>query len=158
MKLTDQILAHSFTKSDALHKLYELELYLNNRIFKSGKGEDSEQQSFNPFFSSLSEEFLNQFTPSNIATEFRKSEKEIAALPVMTIYTPSLLDRNDLQSVGEKVREDFGKDVLLDLRVNPDLLAGCAIVWEGKYLDFSLQSRWGEVEKIIERRLASASV
>lgn len=82
-----------------------------------------------------------------------QTEQEIAAIAVLTIYAPVQLGSREALLVAEYVRQNFPGDYLVDIRLDSTLIAGCALVWKGKYGDFSLKQKMidnrEEIRKVV---------
>ncbi len=155
MTLTERIIAATTTKSEALHLLHDLEVYVRRRVFKSSDLEDDKVRQFDSLFLQWGEDFFKTFTVDNLDSEFRLAEEEITANEPITVYTPVALTLAQASKLVRQIRKDFGQDKLLDLRVDESLISGCAIVWEDKYHDYSLKGEWSKIEGIIAKKLHS---
>ena len=64
------------------------------------------------------------------------------------VYTPVIIPDETIPELGQKIRATFGT-VLFELRFDPDLIGGCALVWKGVYKDYSLRAKIAEKHKEI---------
>lgn len=152
--LTDRILLETYTKADALHLLHDLEVYVRAHVFGSALPEDDEEQQFDEIFDRWGKGFFSQFSVDNLDKQFRASEREINNLATMTVFTPVALNKEQVHKLAAQLRKDYKDKLLLDLRVDDSLISGCAIVWEGNYHDYSIKGQWGQIESVIEKKLA----
>lgn len=68
----------------------------------------------------------------------KQFEKIVPGLPTLTLYLPTTPDEETLKKTVTWFRENLNPEILLDLVVKPELVAGCAYVLNGTYHDFSL--------------------
>lgn len=59
-------------------------------------------------------------------------------LSLTLAYSPT---KKMLTSVCERIKGEFGQDVVVEFNINPELVAGAIIVFEGKYLDMSVKKK-----------------
>ena len=65
--------------------------------------------------------------------------KQIESLKVVELALAIKPTQNFIEKILTFVETNFGSDIVLDLKFNPDLIAGAQIVYGGKYFDFSLK-------------------
>ena len=63
--------------------------------------------------------------------------KELNVLKVLKMTIASEPTRSNVVAYVAWVKKNLGEDVILDISVNPNLIAGAQIVWNGKYQDYS---------------------
>ena len=96
------------------------------------------------WISSLPPSFNQQFTKDNVYRIFDELEAQISKLPILTIYLTFEPDEATTYQIGSFARKTFRNTLLLDIKLDPALLAGCALVWNGVYKDFSLRAKLQE--------------
>lgn len=89
-------------------------------------------------------ELLAQKEAQDLA-EFSKARVEIEAAPELTIFLARELPDEALVKMGQKARALFGDQLFLDFKVDRELLGGAALVWKGKYRDYSLRAKFEEM-------------
>ncbi len=85
--------------------------------------------------------FYQKFTKDNVYQIFTSLEKTILSLPVLTAYLTFEPDNISLSQLGAAARKNFFPNLLLDIKLDPNLIAGTALVWKGVYKDYSLKSK-----------------
>lgn len=134
------ILKDTYTLSGLKHRIRILRAYLENALFGGGQKTDFSPQDF-AFISSLGQVDLGQFTKDDLYQKFQNFEAEISKLPILTIYLPfESTDASSLQ-IGSYIRKSFNRIMLLDPKFDPNLIAGCSLVWNGVYRDYSLRAK-----------------
>lgn len=90
---------------------------------------------------SLPNSFYQKFNKENVYQIFTDLEKQISNLKTLIIYLTFEPDETTLAQVGTHVRNSFGLTLLLDIKLDPNLIAGAALSWNGVYKDYSLRSQ-----------------
>ncbi|MBI2329999.1 hypothetical protein HYU94_01270 [Candidatus Daviesbacteria bacterium] len=91
---------------------------------------------------SLPENFYRQFNKDNVYKIFTELEAQIPKLPILTMYLVFEPDFMSLGQIGATVRKTFVQPtLLLDIKLNPGLIAGIALVWKGIYKDYSVKAK-----------------
>lgn len=141
------LLKDSYTLSQLKKRLKIIKSELSIRLF-GGQTLEPLTASDLQWFNSLPGSFKDSFSKDNLSILMTDLGNIINNYPVLTIYLPFEPDEATSDQTGMKARELFGQDLLLDIKSNPVLIAGCALSWKGIYKDYSLHA------KIAERRLA----
>ena len=68
-------------------------------------------------------------------------EKQVKSIQPLIIYLPFEIPEGEVVRIGMKIRTDLGKNLLLNFKVDPTLIAGCAIVWNSQLRDYSARAR-----------------
>lgn len=138
-----KILETSFTPHDLSHKVGVLKNYLISKLF-SRENQITLSASDIKYINSLGKEFLNQFNKDNIYPIFDQIEAEVKKLSSLVIYLPLEIPDQEIINLGTKLRSDFGEKFIFEIRLDPTLIAGCALVWKGMYKDYSLKAKIAE--------------
>lgn len=94
---------------------------------------------------SLPEGFYQKFNKDNVYEIFSGLEKEIETLKILNLYLPFEPDELTLSQIGQTARKTFNLSaLLLDIKVDPNLIAGSALAWKGVYRDYSLRAKLEE--------------
>ena len=62
-------------------------------------------------------------------------------LQIRIIFIPFELPEEGMAALGQRMRRLFGKNFLAEIKLDPNLLAGAALVWDGVYKDYSLREK-----------------
>lgn len=90
---------------------------------------------------SLPESLYREFNKDNVYQIFDSIELEISKLKTLTMYLAFEPDELTLSQIGEYSRKNFSSTLLLDIKLDPNLFAGAALVWKGIYKDYSLRAK-----------------
>ncbi len=75
------------------------------------------------------------------AEDYNAARDEIKAIEPLYFYLPFELPEEEILKISSKLRRDYGKQFLIETRVDPQLLGGCALSYKGVYKDYSLKDR-----------------
>jgi F0F1-type ATP synthase delta subunit len=73
--------------------------------------------------------------------EISKLEKKLRALPEIKLEVAFSPKDNFLNRVGQWFQKEIGQKVILDITVNPKVVAGATIEYQGNWRDFSLAKK-----------------
>ena len=142
------ILKDTYGLSQLKRRLLILKSQLLIKFF-GGQSSEPITETDSKWLKSLPSEFLNGFNKDNVYKIFEDSEKTLTFLKPVTIYLTFEPDDTSIASIGSYAKKAFSNPLLLlDIKYDPNLIAGAALVWKGVYRDYSLRSR------IDERKLA----
>lgn len=145
MNILNTILINTYSLTQLKHRLGLLKAYLEGQIFGIEKPQAFTQ--IDPWIKTLPQDLLSQFNKDNLTSIFESLQTQIAKLEVLTIYLTFDPDESTLTQAGEMVRKMYGSPreagriILLDVKYDPNLIAGAALVWKGLYKDYSLRSK-----------------
>lgn len=150
--LLQQILTDNFTQTQCLKKLRLLKELLLKSLFsaeETNKGEDPE---FESWLKQLDPKLLKQINQHNIYTIFNKLEEQINSIQPLVVYLPITIPQAEIKKLALYLRQSMGKNFLIEIKLDPDLIAGPAFVWKGIYRDYSIRARINlNKETILER-------
>lgn len=147
-KLSEWILENCYTRTEALAKLRTFNDLGQKRIFSnSQESEDDRNGGFD-------HDLWKDLNERNFNRTVEKSEEEIKSFPVLTVCLARELPEAEMRMLEEFIQKSFSEKFLIDFRIDSELISGCAIVWRGKYRDFSVRERLQreseEIKKLIK--------
>lgn len=166
MTLLETILTNTYTKADLEHRLGLLKEFLEFQFFKPHQNlnltyllndfineKKEPRDEFNALFA-WGFDFFNRFKEQNLYENLKEIGAQSLELPVVEMFLPIVLPIYEVPKLGNWLRENVSKNILVDLRLDPKLIGGCALAWKGTYRDFSLrfyiEKRKESVQKVIE--------
>lgn len=164
MSLLDQILAETYTKTQVIKYLHLVRDFVNLKIFGSDQDTSAEalhnkflapqlsilQQFFNSDPLSIKRDYLLKiFPPDHFSGLFQKAEQAISQIEPLVIYSPIPLPETEVSLIGQSLRQSYGPHFLIDLKSDPSLIAGPALVWKGIYKDYSIRQKVKENRPMI---------
>lgn len=137
-----KLLENTYTLSGLKKKIKALKSALQEEYF--GKGDTDTlniQQEEKEWLKGLPHDFLIQFKKEDFNEIFKLLESRVDSLSPLTMYLAFEPKKEQLDEIGEYIRKNFSKDILADIKIDPSLIGGCALIWKGVYKDYSLKSR-----------------
>lgn len=151
--LLDIILADTFIKSDSLKKVVVLRNHLVKKIFNTSIAPETADISEDPKMTiwvlNLNPALFSAITQANVYTTFDNLESTIKAIEPLMLYLPYELPEKEVTQIGNKLRDDYGPHFLMEINMDPNLIAGCAISFKGIYKDYSVKYRITEKKQAI---------
>lgn len=148
--LLNQLLKDTYTEITALRRLRVLRAVITAKLFtREGVkleeiSEESSQDQF--WINSLDKNFWENFSRDNVYHLFDDLQKELAAIQPLTIFLPIELPPAEINRLGQYLRESYGANFLMEIKYDPNLIAGPALARKGIYRDYSLH------QKMVENR------
>lgn len=147
-QLLSTILNDTFSQAQLKHRRRILKSKLLQTFFGNTESLPLSPQDFN-WLQSLPKEFYQQFNKDNVYHIFDEFDAQIQKLTMLTLYLTFEPDEASLSQIGTFARKTFSQNMLLDIKFDPNLIAGCALSFKGIYKDYSLrakiESRKGEM-------------
>lgn len=141
--LLDVILSTAYTKIEALNRVRALREYVLGQLFGNGKAVSKEHlpTGQSVWLASLDKDFCKSFNRANVYDLLDALEEEVKKIEAIVIYLPFNLPEETVSELGQRLRLLFGPRSLAEIRTDPTLLAGAALVWKGIYKDYSLRKK-----------------
>lgn len=143
--ILDIILQNTFVKNTALKKTTALKDYLLKRVFSKNQtpleNTGNEDPVMTKWVLDLDPAVYSDINPQNIYAVFDNLEKSIKDCEPLIIYLPYELPEEQIIEIGQKLRTDYGKNFLMDIQIDPGLIAGVALSYKGIYKDTSVKQR-----------------
>ena len=139
-----KIIEQTYTLRDLVRRTRILKKYLLSKLFTVNEPVDQDVQEEMSWLASLGSEFYNQFNPDNVNQIFAGIEKKIEAYSPVTLYVAFEPGKDDVVGIGNWFRKNTQNQFIFDLKYDPTLIGGCAIVKNGLYKDYSLKAKLQE--------------
>lgn len=146
-ELVTIILVNTFTRSDLNRRIHLLREYLEQTYFSQNAGitlhEFMENKNISASdaeaMSSWGDQFYKCFTRDTAYDTLKKMGEYIDSAQTLVMYLPYLPDPTDTIRLGRWVRTNVQDNVIIEMKRNPSLIGGCALVWKGIYRDYSMK-------------------
>lgn len=99
------------------------------------------------FITLLRDNNINATSNTDLKTFFDTIQKTISSLSVLTLTLAFQPSDKTLQAVSEWFILNIKKQVLFDIQVDKNLIAGAVITYNGKYLDASIRQKFNLILK-----------
>lgn len=101
------------------------------------------------FPENISKEIKNYITLTNtslthqeeVRVALMKLQQAIRAARTLSLTLAFSPTRKTVIGICERIKQEFGQDVITEISYNPDLVGGAVIVFEGKYTDQSIKKK-----------------
>ena len=139
--LLTTILKDTYTLAQLKHRLKILKTQFLETFFGGiSLSESNSAQDLN-WLKVLPSEIYQKFTKDNVYKIFEDLEKAVTKKQVLTIYLTFEPDDAAISQISTFARKNFGESLLLDTKLDPNLIAGAALSWKGVYRDYSLRAK-----------------
>ena len=89
----------------------------------------------------------------------KQIENALENVPSLTLYLPKASENTSVSTSCLWFRKQLNPEIVLEVSVKPELVAGMAFVWNGKYRDFSLhyffEKHKAEIKQVIDEYTVS---
>jgi hypothetical protein len=134
--LFSSILATVYTPEDLRRRIELIKAVVQSKVYGNGASQVSpEEQAWldkNVDLTTVSEK--------NIKEVVAELETQASKTPTLELFLPFHIPPAEFEKVARKVRSDFGT-LLLNVKLDPALIAGAALAWRGIYKDYSLRKK-----------------
>lgn len=148
MDILTTILTNTYTANELRHRLIILRTYLEKKLFGNIIPGDFSPEDLN-WLNSLEENFYLKFTKENLYSNFKDLENKISGLPHLTLYLAFETGPAQIEKISEWFKKNSTTRFIFDINLDPDLLGGVAIVYNGVYKDYSLRAKIQEQSQTI---------
>jgi len=107
------------------------------------------------WLASLGQDFYNQVNPELFARFFSELDESMKSAEPVILYIPVELSDRDLAQIGSWFKHNVSVGIILETRMDPNLIGGCALTYQGIYKDFSLRRNIAENHQVILDNLRS---
>lgn len=153
--LLKTFLSQTYSLQQARRRLRLLKNVLESKLFKSG---DTSGMEINPadkdWLNSSGEDFFKQFHNQDVYQLLSQLEQAVIAIPPLTIFIAFDLPEEEVTRLGIWLRQNSSIQ-LFEIKLNPDLIAGCALSLKGVYKDYSLKDKIDQNKAAILESLKS---
>jgi hypothetical protein len=130
-----------FTREDWLRLRREIDR-LEESLYKTGDG-GYEMVLENKVRKELAEMLDDQKLSKDIINdqlrEIREELGKVNAVKIILAVEPS---RSLVKDIWAWVEKNVGEEIILEIKINPGIMGGLLISWNGRYADFSLRKKW----------------
>ncbi|MBI3486106.1 hypothetical protein HY025_04155 [Candidatus Daviesbacteria bacterium] len=137
-QILNTILKDTYTQTQLNRRLRLLKESLNNQFFgvKNNLFIELEDQNW---LDSLDKTIFSQFSQENFNAQFQKLEELGKQIPVLSLYLSFDPPLEEIAKLSNYFRTNFSPNFLFEIKLDPNLVAGSALVWKGVYKDYSLR-------------------
>lgn len=144
----ETILLKTFTLPDLKHRLRILKAHLEAQVFGQTSPQTLSPEDSN-WLNSLPPEFFKSFNKDNLSTIFQALEQEVNKISSLVLYLSFEPDKEALSSISSWLRQNLTQTPILEIKLDPGLIGGAALVKDGVYKDYSLRARIEDQKEVI---------
>ena len=128
-------------KASLLEKLAKIEkaIFTTKKSFEEYVNEEFAFSVSQSLLLSAKEANVSFDSPESITQFLTRQQEAVRALPVVGIRVALPLSFDTVRSISKWFDINLEKKILVDVKIDPSLLGGAAIEWNGKYMDYSLK-------------------
>ena len=148
-KILEKILQNTYTLESLKKRVKALKQKINIDLFGlkiDPKGEDQQETAW---LKSLGPDLLEVFNKEDFHEVFEKLDRKIATLQPLVVYLAFDPGPSQIVLIGAWFRQNYHKDFIFDIKIDPGLIAGCAFVLKGIYKDYSIRARLSANKEVI---------
>lgn len=157
------LLKTSYTRAQVAKNLGLLRDFLqywlfNNLDLKVAMTEYTKNNLQSSILSNLPEEFYHQFNKTNVTEILKDLETKFGQIKTLTICLPLELPESEINELGIHLRSTFQTPMLIEFKLDPSLIAGPALIYNGVYKDYSIKTKIAQNRSLIIETLKKASL
>lgn len=139
-KILDKVLITTYTMSSLRRRLKALKSRLSEQFF----GGDTNKQMVTEeieWLNTYGIQFLTDFQKETFYQSFTRLEESVAKLKLLTLFVVFEPSEEDMQKIGSWLRDNYQQKIVIDLKLDKELIGGCAMIYNGVYKDYSIRSQ-----------------
>lgn len=140
-QILDTILKDTYTLTQLRHRIRVLREYVNSALFISPPPKSLIDQDDLLWLNSLGDDFYKQFNKNNVSDVLSKLEEQIQKITPLIIYIPFIADNLAISEIAQYARNLISPALLIEIKFDPNLIAGAALSFKGVYKDYSLRTK-----------------
>ena len=96
---------------------------------------------------------LGKLSQGALYDRLKELEDALNALATLVVTVPVVFAEKDIEAIGEWVRSEISNKILLDVVVDPQVIAGCVIAWRSRAYDYSFEHYLNEQQKPVQAQI-----
>ena len=141
-ELYQKIIAETYTVTDFRRRLRVLKEYISSILYSSDADAYLKNSEIDrDWLLSLGKQFPEEFNRENYQNIFAYLESQANQIVPLTIYISFQMPDAEKLRMGKWIRDNYGPNFFFDLKIDPYLIASCALVWKGIYKDYSIRKK-----------------
>ena len=137
--MIDTFLANTYSTQQIRKRLQALKTALASRFF--GGTEESILLEEKNWLETLPQSFFQQFSESKMNDQLAQLEKELQGLATIIIYIAFEISEAEINALGVWIKKNIHPQRIFEIKIDPNVIGGCAFSWKGLYKDYSLRSK-----------------
>jgi hypothetical protein len=138
-KILDKILITTYTMGSLKRRLKALKSRLSEQFYGGDTNIEMVHEESN-WLNTYGVQFLSDFQKETFYQTMGKIEELVHKMTPFTIYLSFDPGEEEVTQIGNKVREIFTHKLIIDIKIDPELIGGSAFIWNGVYKDYSIRN------------------
>lgn len=142
--MEDQIIARIVMSTFTLDKLRKRVSALKSKLssyFFGGATNLFLEMEEKDWLNTVGLSLIPMFKKEMFNEEFQKIDQYIEQIKPLTLYMAMEVDLRHIEEIGAWIRDNLSKDIMLDVKLDKELIGGCAFIWNGVYKDYSIRAK-----------------
>lgn len=141
--LVATFLSTTYSMRQARARLRSLRDYLISSIYQPRTNQPPSGDQ-DPWLLSLGNSFFEGFNEENVYQHLQFLETAIKNITPLILYLAFDMPDTEVNKMGLWLRTNIKNDLVFETKIDPNIIAGCAMSWKGMYKDYSLRARIDE--------------
>lgn len=143
-KVFDLLFQTSFTASQLRRRTNLVKTFYEKYIYGGTK---PQPQDFftNPldwqWFLTYQSPLYQALSSPSARSELANLDNDLKQIQVITCFTAVHVPEDRLEPLVSKLRQDIGPNVILETRIDPNIIGGCVIIYKGLVKDYSIRNK-----------------
>ncbi len=137
------LLKSCYTKTALMKAIKEVEDYLNSKLFGGNTPLTTDYQLL------TTDKTLDSITPQTFPDFIKNLKKSAEENPLATLTTAVSLPDEEVAKLCQNLRSSTLPNLVLDMKVSPELLGGMTLIYKGVVHDYSLKKKVNEQKQAI---------
>jgi hypothetical protein len=138
-KILDKILITTYTLSSLKRRLKALKSRLSEQYYGGDTNKEMVEDE-KLWLNTYGVQFLSEFQKETFYQTMGKIEQLVQKITPFTIYLAFEPAEEQVNQIGTKVREMFTQKLIIDIKLDPEIIGGSAFIWNGVYKDYSIRN------------------
>ncbi len=138
-KILDKILITTYTLASLKRRLKALKSRLSEHYYGGDTNQEMVQEELE-WLNTYGVQFLPDFQKETFYQSMGKIEAMVNKIKPLTIYLAFDPSSDQVKQIGSKVREIYTQKLVIDIKLDPQLIGGSAFISNGVYKDYSIRN------------------
>lgn len=138
--ILERILLTTYTIESFKRRVKALKSMLSDHFF-GGKTNPLLENEEKVWLSSVGVSLFSMFSKETFSEKFNRLEKYADEIKPLTVYLAFDAGFESVEQIGSWVRDNISREIVMDVKMDKELIGGCAFIWNGVYRDYSIRAK-----------------
>jgi hypothetical protein len=149
--LPASIVKNTFSASDLYRRADILQRFLEHFFFEPATSSDTRAHLIGTYYhdsdaetvghasavAAWGDEVLDAYSADNLYERIQELKHTVRSFPKLTLYVPVRFSAAQIERIGQWCRTQIQADIMLDLKIDPGAVGGCAFAYNNAFHDVS---------------------